>query len=96
MDWTSAIVVVPNLYRNLEMNASDNPAAIPSVDPYSDLRKDITSVLNRHSAENGSDTPDFLLAQFLLDCLKAFDLATINRDKWSGFKDGTKAPDPIP
>ena len=37
------------------------------------LRDDITTVLNKHSAEGGSDTPDFILARFLLGCLEAFD-----------------------
>jgi hypothetical protein len=50
----------------------------------SDLRRDLTETLNRHSAENGSNTPDFLLAKFLLDCLNAFDEAVIGRAHWYG------------
>ncbi len=46
------------------------------------LKTDITDLLNRHSAENRSDTPDFILAQFLLDCLHAFDHATVERSSW--------------
>lgn len=34
--------------------------------------------------ENGSNTPDFMLADFLDSCLEAFDLATMRRDKWYG------------
>lgn len=41
-------------------------------------------MLNRHSAENGSNTPDFILGQYLVDCLKAFDKATNAREKWYG------------
>lgn len=48
------------------------------------LRDEIESVLNKHSAENGSDTPDFILAQYLIDCLKAFDNATTRRVEWYG------------
>lgn len=45
---------------------------------------EIRSTINRHSKENGSNTPDFILASFLNDCLKAFDLATKEREKWYG------------
>jgi hypothetical protein len=37
------------------------------------FRSDLAAVINKHSKENGSNTPDFILAHFLLDCLKAFD-----------------------
>jgi hypothetical protein len=49
-----------------------------------DLRKDIEDAINRNSAENGSDTPDFILAQYLTDCLAAFDSAVSLREKWYG------------
>ena len=47
-----------------------------------DLRSEIRTVLNRHSAENGSNTPDFILADYLLDCLRAFDHASQARAAW--------------
>jgi len=50
----------------------------------SDLRKEIETSINRASAENGSNTPDFILAEFLLDCLAAFDKASRAREKWYG------------
>ena len=30
-------------------------------------------LLNRYSMENGSNTPDFMLADYLIDCLRALD-----------------------
>lgn len=48
------------------------------------LRDAIESAINNHSAENGSDTPDFVLAGYLLDCLAAFDKATNARRRWYG------------
>ena len=47
---------------------------------------ELRALLNRHSAENGSDTPDFLLADFLRLCLGAFEGIVRDRDKWHGFK----------
>lgn len=48
------------------------------------LAKELSAVLNRHSVENGSNTPDFILAQYLLGCLAAFETAVNAREKWYG------------
>lgn len=51
--------------------------------PYrSNFRGDLEHLINRHSMENGSDTPDHILADFLDACLKAFDQATRDRTNW--------------
>ena len=58
-----------------------------------ELAKELEIVINRHSAENGSDTPDFILAHYLMMCLDAFD-ATINwREQWYGRKPRVTAGD---
>lgn len=46
------------------------------------LREDIENAINRNSAENGSNTPDFILAEYLTDCLAAFDKAVLRRAEW--------------
>ncbi len=46
------------------------------------FRRQLEQLINKHSMENGSDSPDFILAEYLTDCLKAFDSATTQRDKW--------------
>lgn len=38
-----------------------------------DLEYELASLLNKYSAENDSDTTDRILAQYILDCLKAFE-----------------------
>ena len=48
------------------------------------LRQDIEEAINKHCGENGSDTPDFILAEYLVACLDAFDTATEQREKWYG------------
>ncbi len=50
----------------------------------SNLRKDIEQAINSNSAENGSDTPDFILAEYLTDCLAAYDRAVTARERWYG------------
>jgi hypothetical protein len=51
------------------------------------LRVEIEHLLNSFSAEGGSDTPDFILAAYLTDCLDAFDKATLARRRWYGGTD---------
>jgi len=49
-----------------------------------DFRKELEILINRHSLENGSDTPAFILANYLVACLKAFDATLVEREKWYG------------
>jgi hypothetical protein len=49
-----------------------------------DLKRDIAEVLNRHSAENLSGTPDFILSVFLQSCLNSFNQAVRARADWRG------------
>jgi hypothetical protein len=49
-----------------------------------DLSHALASALNQFSAENGSNTPDFILAQYLLGCLAAFNAASRARETWYG------------
>lgn len=55
------------------------------------FRTELTKLINRESMENGSDTPDFILAEYLTDCLDVFDRAMKSREKWYG-----REPQPIP
>lgn len=51
---------------------------------YESLRSMVEQAINNVSAENGSNTPDFILAEYLLDCLAAFDKASRARERWYG------------
>ena len=48
----------------------------------SEFRKELEVLINKHSKENGSDTPDWILAGFLENCLNAFDVAAVQRHDW--------------
>ena len=48
------------------------------------LEMELQQVINRHSAENVSNTTDFILAQYLVACLAAFNTATQQRETWYG------------
>lgn len=47
-----------------------------------EFRQKLSEVINQHSMESGSNTPDFILAQYLTDCLAAFDRAMVCRGFW--------------
>jgi len=49
-----------------------------------DFITELRDLLNRRSMENGSDTPEFILAQYLTDCLRAWNRATKRREDWYG------------
>jgi hypothetical protein len=54
---------------------------------HEEFRRELAAVLNRYSMENGSDTPDFALADYLIQCLQALDNAIRIRRQWYGRDD---------
>ncbi len=57
-----------------------------------ELVKSLASRINYHSVENGSNTPDFLLAEYLVSCLESFDKACNSRTKWYSPEESIDAP----
>lgn len=62
----------------------------------SSFERSLESIINQHSRENGSNTPDFILAQFLMGCVRAWDAAVMRRSQWYGGKDQIAPPDAAP
>lgn len=61
------------------------------------FKEELQALINRHSLENFSDTPDFVLAEYINDCVAAFDRAVTLREKFYGRNCGSiKAPPPSP
>ena len=48
------------------------------------LLTELETVINRYSVENQSDTPDFILAEYLQGCLDNYAVTVKKRDKWFG------------
>ena len=68
------------------------------------FRDDLEKLINKYSRENGSNTPDFILAEYLCDCLAFFDKAVRRREQWynrdprwqsKDLEDHPKIPNPI-
>lgn len=68
------------------------PSARDLVKEERGLEEEVRAAINRASRENISNTPDFLLAEYLMRCLAAYETATRGRDRWYGMnpKPGTK------
>lgn len=50
------------------------------------FEKELEQLINRHSKENASNTPDFILAEYVSGCLGAFNAAVDSRESWYGRK----------
>jgi len=48
------------------------------------FEKKLSDLINCYSLEGGSDTPDFILAEYLNDCLQVYNKALKARIKWYG------------
>ncbi len=61
---------------------------IPSIDiktsSFEQFQKALENLINEHNMESGSNTPDFILAEYLVNCLKAFNVTSRDREKWYG------------
>lgn len=56
-----------------------------------EFRQELGKLINRCSMENGSYTPDWILRDYLICCLCAFDASVKEREKWYG-----REPKPVP
>jgi hypothetical protein len=69
----------------------DWPACVVAPEPvpitnqgHASFKTQLERFINRHSLEGGSDTPDFLLADYLVQCLALFDVTIAAREQWYG------------
>lgn len=53
----------------------------------SEFEREVKVLINKYSVESNSDTPDFILARYLCDCLDAFTKAVNRRTDWYGNKE---------
>jgi hypothetical protein len=55
-----------------------------------DLFDALCEVLSQHWVKGPGDTPDFILASYLISCLSAYRDTTKARDQWFGLKPPNK------
>ena len=66
-----------------EKQREEKPTVRP---PLTAFEQELRRVINRYYMENGSYTPDNILAEYLSACLNAFNIATTQRERWYGRK----------
>lgn len=50
-----------------------------------DFKKKLRELINCESMENGSGTPDYILADYLMACFDAYSAAVNERSRWYGY-----------
>lgn len=46
------------------------------------FKKELEILINKYSVENESNTPDFILADYILNCLDVYSIVTGQKDRW--------------
>ena len=96
--WFVSVMHAPDqivhLLRDPAFRASEGFRSISNVDAGPDstepveepvpFSKALAALINKYSIEAKSNTPDFILAQFLTETLDAYAKATYERDRWYG------------
>jgi len=67
--------------QSSDTDAKSNEKELESV---KNFETELTGLINHYSIENASNTPDFILAQFISGCLESFNGAVQQREKWYG------------
>jgi len=49
-----------------------------------EFKQELEILINKHSIENESDTPDFILANYIAMCLEAYNVTLKSREQWYG------------
>ena len=65
-------------------DARDSSASRGSAVAPKGFTEELADLLNRHSMENESGTPDFILARHLTSCLVAWNCSMHEREAWHG------------
>lgn len=48
----------------------------------SPFERELVKLINRYSKENSSNTPDWILAEYLSRCLENWNLTMLRRNEW--------------
>lgn len=51
--------------------------------PKGSFLDELNDLINKHSIEGGSNTPDYILTEYLKQSLEAFDMCTRKRDEYN-------------
>lgn len=67
---------IPDVTKDDNVDTSCEEA----VEKKEEFKKELGELINKHSIEDGSDTPDYLLAEYLCGCLEQFNNTVMQRE----------------
>lgn len=70
--------------RKDEKAMSNISKTVSDYTDYAKVLEDLTEVINRHSIDNRTNTPDYVLARHLVGSLKLFEDTFLARARWYG------------
>lgn len=76
-----AIITCPDCVKKIK-----NGKELDMVREESTFEKELENLINRYSVENESNTPDYILVEYLRNCLDVFTSAVVARENWYGIK----------
>lgn len=77
-------VFPPEVFSKLALSTPGDEAKGQTGSGDSSFVTELTKLLNRKCQENRSNTPDFIIADYLLRSLEAFNIAVRAREDWYG------------
>jgi len=69
---------------NIDISRIKASSIVPKLtqEPPGSFPEELKNLINKHSLEGGSNTPDFILAEYLKQCLETFDMCVRKREEW--------------
>lgn len=81
-------VKVTRIHDSISINCDPPEGWVYATPGPTAFQKDLEALINKHSVENQSSTPDFILAEYLTGCLEVFNKTVIKRSAWYGREAG--------
>ncbi len=75
-------MMVNDVVALVTVNSVSSSSSVSTTPLAPSFQEELTALLNKHSLGGGSSTPAFILAEYLIVCLQAFDQATHQRTRW--------------
>ena len=79
--------------ENCPIHGKNRP--LPGQRTHQGFVDELRALINKHSRENGSGTPDYILAEYLADCITIFNAAVNRREAWYGREQDRRFGTPV-
>jgi hypothetical protein len=70
------------LIKKMEIGKNNNMENMENRE--TEFKRELTTLLNKYSMEYGSNTPDNILSDYIVECLRTYNNTLQQREKWYG------------